>query len=70
MKLIDADQAAEILGLENRMQVYDAARRGLVPSVSIGRRRRFDLEALKEWAQRGGTPIGSNQQVEARASAT
>ncbi len=65
MQLIDADKAASILGLANRMQIYDAARNGFIPpgvAVRIGRRLRFDLDALKEWAARGGTPL--NEQAE------
>lgn len=63
MQLIDADKAAPILGLKSRVQVYDAARKGLVPSVAIGRRLRFDPEALREWAERGGTPMNKGKQT-------
>lgn len=71
MKLVDAEQAKEALGFEKTSQFYDAVRRGHVPDgvvVRIGRRLRFDLEAAKEWAAKGGTPL-EQQQPAARAQA-
>lgn len=67
MKLITAKEAAPIVGLEKTTQVYDAARKKLIPAVWIGRRVRFDPEALREWAKKGGTPLND---VSARAEAT
>lgn len=57
MKLVDANQLVSILAVSNRQQVYELARRGLIPSIRIGRKLRFDLDKLSEWAERGGTPI-------------
>ena len=35
-------------------QIYIMARKGLIPSVRVGMRVRFDEEALQEWAEKGG----------------
>ncbi len=70
MQLINAEKAAPMLGLENKIAVYEAARKGLVPHVRIGRRVRFDVESLKEWVARGGTTAADNQPASARAKAS
>lgn len=60
MHLVDAEVMKNVLGFENRPQVYDAVRRKHIPegvAVRIGRKLRFDLEAAKEWIAKGGTPI-------------
>jgi excisionase family DNA binding protein len=36
--------------------LYEAVRNGLVPAVRIGRRIRFDLDALETWLECGGSP--------------
>jgi len=55
MQLIDAKAAAPLLGLKSKTSVYEAARRGLVPCIRVGRRMRFDPDVLRQWAASGGT---------------
>ena len=56
-RLLTSDEATPILGYPNRKALNEAARKGLVPSVSIGRSRRFCLAKLREWAAAGGTTL-------------
>lgn len=53
MSLVGVTEAAKILGL-SRKQLWDAVRQGLVPAVHVGRRVRFDPDALREWVAAGG----------------
>lgn len=53
LKLVDASEAADMLAL-GRRELYAATRAGLVPCVRIGRRVRYDADALEEWAREGG----------------
>lgn len=55
-KLETADTVAPMLGL-SKQALYDAVRQKLVPVVYIGRRVRFDLDALAEWSANGGKAI-------------
>ena len=48
--LIDAEGAADLLGV-NRSWVMDAARRGQIPHVKIGRYTRFFADDLEQWAR-------------------
>lgn len=68
-QLIDAETAAPLLGLTNKIAVYSAVRAGLVPAVRIGRRVRFDVETLKTWIQNGGTATGAKAPQAKTASA-
>ncbi len=36
-------------------RVYELARMNLIPSVRMGRQVRFNEDALREWAARGGS---------------
>lgn len=54
-KLETADNVALMLKM-SRPAVYEAVRRGLIPHVRIGKRIRFNLEALETWLECGGTP--------------
>ena len=54
-RLVTADAVAEFLGM-SKQGLYEAVRRRLVPAVHIGRRIRFDLEIINQWAARGGSP--------------
>jgi len=58
--LIDADQAAALLGVKATW-IMDAARRDAVPHIKIGRYTRFDPDALLEWARarQRGPVVGS-----------
>jgi excisionase family DNA binding protein len=51
-KLIDAKEAAEILGITPET-LYKYARVGIVPSIKFGDILRFDYEALREWIRTG-----------------
>jgi phage terminase Nu1 subunit (DNA packaging protein) len=54
--LAKADKVAQILNVD-KARVYELARTVLPPGVvvRIGRQVRFDLRALREWLQKGGT---------------
>jgi excisionase family DNA binding protein len=55
-KLLDAGEVAELLRVSRRW-VEDAARRGDIPKVQLGRFIRFRLEAVLAWLEaqeRGG----------------
>ncbi len=46
--LLTANQVAELLGVPATW-VYDQARRGRIPTVTLGRYRRFRREAIEAW---------------------
>ncbi|MDP9416262.1 MAG: helix-turn-helix domain-containing protein [Actinomycetota bacterium] len=46
--LLTAAEVAELLGVPATW-VYDQARRGLMPNVTLGRYRRFRREAIEAW---------------------
>jgi excisionase family DNA binding protein len=48
-------------------RVYELARQNLIPCVRMGRQIRFNEEALREWAARGGTVITGQTQTSAAA---
>ena len=55
-ELMTAAQVAELLQMK-RTTIEDYARRGLLPSIKLGRHRRFvrsDVEAALEWLRNGG----------------
>jgi excisionase family DNA binding protein len=49
--LLEPDQVAAILGVDVR-HVYAQARSGKIPSVMIGKYRRFSPTQLKKWLER------------------
>lgn len=53
MRLLTAKQTAELLQVAVP-RVYELARQNLIPCVRMGRQLRFDENALREWAARGG----------------
>ncbi len=55
-KLETADVVAPMLGL-TKQALYEAVRKGFIPAVRIGRRIRFNLDALSEWTASGGRAI-------------
>lgn len=55
-KLLTVEEVAPMLKM-SRQALYEAVRRGLVPAVKIGRRIRFDLDALETWLECGGSPL-------------
>jgi excisionase family DNA binding protein len=46
--LLTADQVADLLGVP-RSWVYEQSRRGTIPTVTLGRYRRYRSEAIEEW---------------------
>jgi len=57
---IGVDEVAALLRLPVST-VYAAARRGLLPTIHVGKRLRFDPAALRDWAARGGSPLPERQ---------
>jgi excisionase family DNA binding protein len=57
--LLTADQVAELLGVP-KSWVYDQSRSGRIPTVTLGRYRRYRREAIEEWVreieERSGAP--------------
>ena len=49
--LMKAEEVAGMLSL-SRAQVFQLARRGVIPSIRIGRSVRFPAEALRDWLGR------------------
>jgi excisionase family DNA binding protein len=49
--LLDADQVAELLGVK-ASEVYAQARAGKIPSVKLGKYRKFSPPQLKKWLDR------------------
>lgn len=58
-KLLTVEEVAPMLKM-SRQALYEAVRRGFVPAMRIGRRIRFDLDALETWRERGGIPWREN----------
>ena len=46
--LLTADQVADLLGVP-RSWVYEQSRRGTIPTVTLGRYRRYRSEAIEAW---------------------
>jgi excisionase family DNA binding protein len=46
--LMNAGEVAELLGVP-RSWVYEQSRRGRIPTVSLGRYRRYRREAIEAW---------------------
>jgi excisionase family DNA binding protein len=58
-QILVADEVAEMLRVD-RQRVYELVRRKAIPVIRLGERQyRFDAEAIKEWIERGGSPIES-----------
>ena len=53
MKLIQVQDVGDLLGLRKK-QVYSLSRRGILPTVRVGRLLRFDADALDRWIADGG----------------
>lgn len=56
-RLLTANEAYPILGYRTAKALRLAAQLGLAPRVTIGKTVRFDLDAIREWAAKGGTPL-------------
>ena len=46
--LLTADEVAEMVGMGVDW-IYEQSRRGLIPTVKLGRYRRYRREAIEEW---------------------
>jgi excisionase family DNA binding protein len=49
-RLMNAGEVAELLGVP-RSWVYEQSRRGRIPTVSLGRYRRYRREAIEAWIE-------------------
>lgn len=49
--LLTAEQVAQLLGVPVSW-VYEQSRRGRIPTVTLGRYRRYRLAAIEDWLQR------------------
>ena len=49
--LLEADQVAKILGVDTAY-VYSQARAGKIPSIKLGKYRKFSPSQLKKWLDR------------------
>jgi excisionase family DNA binding protein len=54
--LLTAADVAALLGVPPSW-VYEQARRGLIPTVMLGRYRRFRREAIEEWVEQLEAPM-------------
>lgn len=48
--LVTASQVADLLGVTTSW-VYEQSRRGRIPTVTLGRYRRYRLQAIAEWVE-------------------
>ena len=58
-RLLTADQVAALLGVP-KSWVYEQSRRGRIPTVTLGRYRRYRAEAIDRWLEeleRNGEPL-------------
>lgn len=57
MRFLTAKEVSILLQIP-LARVYELARMNLIPNVRMGRQVRFNEEALREWAARGGSLEG------------
>jgi len=50
-RLISVKELMRLLGV-SRSWVYDAAARGIIPSIRVGSMLRFDMNAIRAWLAR------------------
>lgn len=48
--LLNADQVAQMLGVP-KTWVYEQSRKGRIPTVTLGRYRRYRAEAIERWVE-------------------
>jgi excisionase family DNA binding protein len=48
--LVTAQEVAELLGV-TASWVYEQSRRGRIPTVTLGRYRRYRVEAIERWVE-------------------
>lgn len=49
-RLMDAAEVAELLGVP-KTWIYEMSRKGEIPTVTLGRYRRFRREAIEAWIE-------------------
>ncbi|MGH2984570.1 MAG: helix-turn-helix domain-containing protein [Solirubrobacterales bacterium] len=63
--LLTAEQVAKLLGVSTAW-VYEQSRRGRIPTVTLGRYRRYRAEAIADWLERIEAAGGSRSIADAR----
>jgi excisionase family DNA binding protein len=61
-RLLTADDVAEMLGVP-KSWVYEQSRRGRIPTVELGRYRRFRQEAIEEWVREQESSLAPNRRA-------
>ena len=56
MTYLTANEVAQRLQI-TPARVYELARQGIIPCVSLGRQKRFEEGQLQQWANEGGTAL-------------
>ena len=65
--LLTARQVAKLLGVPTSW-VYEQSRRGRIPTVTLGRYRRYRAEAINDWIERLEAGEGDGRLLMARRS--
>lgn len=60
MHLLTAKEASVLLRVTPQ-RIYQMAREGSLPTVKVGRCVRFDKDQLRQWMERGGSPLNSEE---------
>jgi len=68
MKLVDAEQLSVILGGVSSFSVRRWARQGRIPSIAVGRLRRFDPEQVLRHLKKGTRTAQNQRRGGCRAS--
>ena len=66
MRFLTAKEVSMLLQIP-LARVYELARLNVIPTVRMGRQVRFNEDALREWASRGGSIEGSKTETTAAA---
>ena len=65
--LLTADQVANLLGVP-KSWVYEQSRRGRIPTVTLGRYRRYRMEAIEAWVEDLEAGNGNGRSKPSRAA--
>jgi excisionase family DNA binding protein len=65
--LLTAAQVAQLLGVP-KTWVYEQSRKGGIPTVTLGRYRRYRAEAIEAWVERLETGRGDGGRPPTRAA--
>lgn len=63
-KLLRIGEVADRLSI-SLPRAYELVRRGMIPSVALGRQKRVDSMSLEEFIARGGQPLSSAERLRA-----